>query len=136
MQAEAVALRGAAARAAGAAATWPEVRGHVLSARVLERQGLDGRPLFVAEVRYLYNVHARTRQGCWTGAPLSSRSAAERLAGRYTVGTKPWVAYNPANPTETTLGQGSLAGLTAALRRLFARAGSSSCGGADPRMAG
>jgi hypothetical protein len=104
-------------------APWPAVRGHVLSARVLERMGLTGRPIYTAEVRYLYNVNARTREGCWTGAPCTSRRLAEAIVARHPVGAKPWVSYNPEAPTETTLGAEpafSAEGLLRRLRDLFA----------------
>lgn len=121
MQAE-MAVNDVELRAARAARSWPAVRGHVLSARVLERTGLDGRALFIAEVRYLYNVNARTREGCWTAAPARSRRAAEAVAGRHPPGSRPWIAYDPAAPTTTLLqGRRPLTAWAEPLERLLGR---------------
>lgn len=81
----------------------PTVAGHVLSSQVVQRETAEGALLYAAEVRFLYNVHARTREGRWLSPATEQRTAAEAFARRFYPGAKPRVVYEPEDPTRAGL---------------------------------
>ena len=81
----------------------PVVTGHVLSSQVVQKEAANGALLYAAEVRFLYNVHARTREGRWLSPAAEQRSDAETFSRRFYPGAKPRVVYEPDDPTRAEL---------------------------------
>ncbi len=91
------------------AATWPSVRGRVISSGVdsYEKRE-DGRTttLYTAAVEYAYQVHGvdyHSRQINLGMTTAGSQAGAEKVAARYPQGAEVDVHYEPENPSNAAL---------------------------------
>lgn len=88
---------------------WPVVPGEIVESRVEERGSLDSSPTrrtYVPIVEYRYTVGDNSyasRQVAIGLVVSGSRAIAERVVGRYPVGAKVEVHFDPANPSEAAL---------------------------------
>lgn len=99
----------AARRNSKKAATWPSVRGSIVSSGIESYQKReDGRTTtyYTAAVEYAYQVHGidyRSRQINLGMTTAGSQSGAEKVAARYPQGTAVDVHYEPDNPSNAAL---------------------------------
>ncbi|WP_306224765.1 DUF3592 domain-containing protein [Bosea beijingensis] len=88
---------------------WPVVPGEIVESRVEERGSLDSGPTrrtYVPIVEFRYEVGGQSyasRQVAVGLAVSGSRSVADRVTGRYPLGAKVEVHYDPANPSDAAL---------------------------------
>lgn len=96
-------------RRLGRANAWPVVPGEIVESRVEERGALDSGParrVHVPIVEFHYTVDGNSfasRQVAIGLGMSGSRAVADRVVGRYPVGAKVEVHYDPANPSEAAL---------------------------------
>ena len=84
------------------ARSWPVTDGLVDSTDIrLERRGAQ-QSIFVAEVRYSYEVEGQAHQGSWRRQFLMHGSA-EKWTGNFPAGHCVAVHYNPAKPNDCAL---------------------------------
>lgn len=88
---------------------WPVVPGEIVESRVEERGSLDSGPtrrtyVPIVEYRYTVNGNSYASRQVTIGLQVSgSRSIADGVVGRYPLGAKVEVHYDPANPSEAAL---------------------------------
>lgn len=88
---------------------WPVVPGEIVESRVEERGSLDSGPTrrtYVPIVEFRYEVGGQSyasRQVAIGLVVSGSRAIANRVVGRYPIGAKVEVHYDPANPSEAAL---------------------------------
>jgi hypothetical protein len=100
-------LRIGECRSAKASVNWPSVPGQINACAVRKFGFL--RPAFVPFVEYMFKANGHDQTGKRIAYHvISSRDQKEvdAIAGKYTVGTKIKVTYDPANPQDSALEPG------------------------------
>jgi uncharacterized protein DUF3592 len=100
-------LRIGECRSAKASVNWPSVPGQINACAVRKFGFL--RPAFVPFVEFAFKANGRDQTGKRIAYHvISSRDQKEvdAIAGKYTVGTKVKVTYDPANPQDSALEPG------------------------------
>jgi hypothetical protein len=88
---------------------WPVVTGEIVESRVEERGSLDSGPtrrtyVPIVEFRYEVGCNSYASRQVAIGLQVSgSRAIADRVVGRYPLGARVEVHYDPANPSEAAL---------------------------------
>jgi hypothetical protein len=96
-------------RARGTASrTWPSAEGIIKTSRVVTHDA-DGIDMYVAEVRYDYNVHGKTYTGdrLGFGHYAGTQDKARQDVDKYAVGRRVDVRYAPRQPQTSTLEVGA-----------------------------
>ncbi|MFP3852882.1 MAG: DUF3592 domain-containing protein [Anaerolineales bacterium] len=95
--------------------SWPNTIGRIVDSQVLSAEGAPGEPpTWWLELRYSYELDGEQYQGrrIKSGGPVlvQNKSYVEESAGKYPVGKRISVYYNPDDPSEAVLEKGSSRG--------------------------